>query len=317
MNTIDKNPGQEDNRSSNSQLIIWRDDFVKSKSVRWAKNTKRSYQNAINLYIAYVGEDHWPPNKTIVLEWLETVKTRTSETTTASYWRHIKAWFNYLEMIDVLDRNTNPVNIMKKLKLEPVRPSLDYISFDKQEIEQLFNHLKELPFSLLASRDLALLQLQYFSGARCCEIAALRHQDLHMSDELPNVHIQANVSKNKKFRVVYVNERVKTSITQWINALTTSGYSDEAIFPSLCNNRPGKQLTAGGIYQMLQRRLIEANLQHKRAHAIRHSSALHAIACGIDIRKIRDQLGHSSIAVTASYLKQYDPDRGQAYKNWY
>lgn len=316
MDTIDKNSGQKDNRSSNSQLILWRDDFVKSKSVRWAPNTKRSYLNAINLYITHVGEDHWPPSRVNVLEWLESVKQRTSEITTASYWRHVRAWFNYLEIIDVLDTRTNPTHMIKKLKLQPVAPKPEFLSLDKEELEQLFSYLEKLPFSLFALRDLALLRFQYISGARCCEVASLSRKDLHLSDELPCAHIQAKVSKNKKFRVVYVNDQVRNNLNQWIDALKTVDYTGDAIFPTLYNGTPGKAITAEGIYRMFQRRLVQAEMERRRAHTLRHSSALHAIADGIDLRKVRDQLGHSSIVVTAGYLKQSDPDRGQAYKNW-
>ena len=77
-----------------------------------------------------------------------------------------------------------------------------------------------------------------------------------------------------------------------------------------------KHLTRNGLHQMLQRRLSEAGLPHRKVHAFRHASARHALAHGIDLRKVRDQLGHSSISVTANYLRGLDPDRANAYHKW-
>jgi integrase len=186
----------------------------------------------------------------------------------------------------------------------------------KRNSSNSISYLESLPDKLIAKRDLALLRFQYITGCRPGEVAALMFDNLDFSGELPSATIKARHCKNNKFRTVYFNHQVQEDLECWFDMLRDIGYTNKHIFPSLVNGKPGKPLQSEGIYRMLQRRLKEIELPPRKAHALRHSSALHAIAKGIDIRKIRDQLGHSIIVVTAKYLRKADPDRGIAYKNW-
>jgi integrase len=177
--------------------------------------------------------------------------------------------------------------------------------------------LENIPASLAAKRYLALLRLQYITGCRSGEVAAITFDDLELTEGPPAARIRARNSKTNESRTVYINNQAKNDLVIWFEALQEAGYSGQAIFPTLYNGIPGENaVQAVGIYQMLQRRLKEAKLPPRRAHSLRHASARHALAKGIDLRKIRDQLGHSSISVTAKYLGGHDPDRAEAYNNW-
>jgi hypothetical protein len=130
--------GHSNSNSQQSSLIKWRDDFIRSKRLRWSPKTKRCYESILNLYIQYVGEDHWPPTRTGILDWLNSVQEQASETTAATYWRHLKAWLNYLEAVGALDWQSNPIYLIKKLGLQPREADEDYASFDEEELKQLY-----------------------------------------------------------------------------------------------------------------------------------------------------------------------------------
>ena len=48
-------------------------------------------------------------------------------------------------------------------------------------------------------------------------------------------------------------------------------------------------------------------------HALRHTHAVYALKAGIDLRTLQQNLGHSSIAVTAIYLTMDIEDRKEIY----
>jgi hypothetical protein len=48
-------------------------------------------------------------------------------------------------------------------------------------------------------------------------------------------------------------------------------------------------------------------------HALRHTHAVYALKSGIDLRTLQQNLGHSSIAVTAIYLTMDIEDRKEIY----
>ena len=297
-------------------LLKWRDDFLAAKSGSWSSDSKRCYESVINLYIKYVGEDQWPPDRSDILSWLDDVRSRNTETTAATYWKHIRTWLNYLEGIGMLDQDTNPVHIIKKLRLQPREPKdLEYIAFEKQELEELFAYLDHLPDSLYAARDLALLRFQYVSGCRSGEVVQLKIKDLDLTDDTPWARIGARNSKSRRFRYVYFNNEVAAELKGWLEMLAKTGYRGEYVFPSLRYGRPGGPMLAESINQMLRRRLKQANLPQKKAHALRHAHAEHGVE-KVGIKKVQKQLGHSDLRTTARYLRGRDKDRGNAYKNW-
>jgi hypothetical protein len=52
-----------------------------------------------------------------------------------------------------------------------------------------------------------------------------------------------------------------------------------------------------------------------RPHTFRHSFAINIVRHGIDIRRLRQVLGHSNIHTTAIYLQFQDKDRQEVYAN--
>lgn len=302
------------------KLIYWRNDFLTAKSASWATVTKQCYTSVIDLYIEYVSEhygpDHWPPSRYDILAWLEDVRSRNTDTTAATYWKHIRTWLNYLEIIGETSCETNPVHIIKKLKLQPREPTeLEYVAFTQEELDILFGHLNENSDTLIGCRDLALLKFQYHSGCRSGEVARLKIDELDLEDETPSALIRARNSKTGKYRHVYFNKNVAKELKRWLKSLSDASYQGAYVFPSLRYGRPGGKMSVDSINHMLQRRLKEAGLPHKKAHALRHSHAEHGVD-KVGIKRVQRQLGHSDLRTTARYLRGKDPDRAEAYMKW-
>ena len=70
--------------------------------------------------------------------------------------------------------------------------------------------------------------------------------------------------------------------------------------PVFVGRRSGERLTGYVASQHWPRLLAERNLRPMRAHDLRHGWASLALAAGVPMRVIADQLGHASPALTAN-----------------
>jgi integrase len=57
---------------------------------------------------------------------------------------------------------------------------------------------------------------------------------------------------------------------------------------------------------------LALRLEHASAHWLRHSGASHLLLAGADLAKVRDQLGHASVATTNTYLNSAEMARHDA-----
>lgn len=293
--------------------------FMAAKRLHWRAKTLENYRVALDSYVAHAGADHWPPTVGGILDWLEAVRDRASETTAASYWGHARAFLNYLEETGAID--DNPARTIKRLRLAPRAPRKGPVAFSHKEVNTLFAYLAGRLPALDARRDLALLHLLYVTGMRSGEVCTLRWTELDLDEY--TVTIQALVAKSGNGRLVYFCQTVRAELADWRRWLRGEGYNAPWVFPALHfdNHRKvcrltGRPLTIYGLNQMFHRRLEEAGIPHRKVHALRHSHILHALQFGIPIDQVRDQVGHRNIQSTEAYLSGWDEDRKRSYRNF-
>lgn len=292
--------------------------FMAAKRLRWRPKTFENYRAALNDYADHAG-DHWPPTVASILDWLEAVRARASETTAASYWGHVRAFLNYLEETGAIA--DNPARTIKRLKLAPRPPRKGPVSFTRKELDRLFGHLTGLLPAFDVRRDLAILRLLYATGMRSGECCTLCWSQVDLADRA--VIVKAVVAKNGLDRTIYLNRAAWADLDAWGDELFVTGYRAPWVFPALrYDNRrkvhlpAGRPLTIYGINQMFHRRLDGAGIGHRKVHALRHSHILHALQAGIPIHQVRDQVGHRSTQSTEAYLAGWDDDRRRSYRNF-
>ena len=242
---------------------------------------------------------------------------------------HYKAYFNYIstrtnqrrggglsnnylnKQIQALDKFYEflvhkgtvgvPPVALKQLKL----PKSERTVLTQSEIGELYtateiesNQLYQTEFN---ARDKALLTIFYGCGLRRNEGANLELNDINFDTRI--LHVRKG--KNNKERLVPFSKVSSKHLQEWIydhRPILAESKKESALFIG----RFSKPMTGGSLYTSLKRliqKIDNPTLQSKNIalHTLRHSIATHLLQNGMELQKIQQFLGHSSLESTQIY----------------
>ena len=155
-------------------------------------------------------------------------------------------------------------------------------------------------------RDRLIIKLMYETGVRVGELAALTIGDVDL--ESGEITIQQAKRHREGRKVPIVNSWTKTMLRDYIG--TRKNRKD----PLFVSNKRGA-LSRRQIERLVHNYGTEVGLDKdkRHPHVLRHTHAVHALKSGIDLRTLQQNLGHSSIEVTAIYLTMDIDDRKEEY----
>lgn len=165
------------------------------------------------------------------------------------------------------------------------------------EIVDLLDNTKnsELPTSR-PLRDKAILELLYASGIRCSELVNIKLKDINIEEKTMRI-----TGRGRKERIALFGEKAKQKIIAYMTFERPPAKNpDEFLF---LNYRHGC-LTSRSIQRIME--MFRGFLKIDRpltAHNIRHSFALHLINQGVDIRIVKELMGHRALTSTERYTK--------------
>lgn len=142
------------------------------------------------------------------------------------------------------------------------------------------------------------IQTGYSCALRISEIAKIQLQDI-TTGEKPILKIRQ--SKGKKDRLVPIPQDLLTLWRTYLKKYPLKTTSPTAyLFPG---QYPGEHISNKSISNILQAAAKRARInKHITMHTLRHSRATHWHAAGIDIKMIKELLGHKNIRTTEIYL---------------
>jgi integrase/recombinase XerD len=149
----------------------------------------------------------------------------------------------------------------------------------------------------LATRDAALLELLYGTGARISEVIGLDVDDLDQDDAMLRLR-----GKGGKERVVPVGSAAVRAIDAYLvrgrPGLVARGRGTPALFV----NRLGGRLSRQSAWAVLRAAAADAGITTVVSpHVLRHSFATHLLEGGADVRVVQELLGHASVSTTQIY----------------
>ena len=157
----------------------------------------------------------------------------------------------------------------------------------EREIARLFNALGN-------KKHKAILFAAYSGGLRVSEVVNLKLSDID-SDRM---QIFIENAKGKKDRYVMLSPVLLDILRSYITS--SAPRPTHYIFEGTEPGTPYSDRSAQRVFQMAKEK---AGISKKVSfHSLRHSFATHLVEKGIDIRFIKDLLGHFSIKTTARYL---------------
>lgn len=207
-----------------------------------------------------------------------------SNTTRARKSSSLRRFFDYLtENVHLLENN--PTRNLSTPKTPKSLPK--YLSF-----EQSLELLKAVNGEH-AQRDYCMIVLLLNCGLRRAELAGINLRDIHGDNTL---RIRG---KGSKERIIYLNDACQNAINEYLKVRPRDGVVDrEALFLS----RNKKRISLQGVHYVIKGYLKQIGLEELSTHKLRHTAAtLMYQQGGVDIRVLKDILGHENLGTTEIY----------------
>ena len=208
----------------------------------------------------------------------------------------LKAMLNYYEcenewynnpMRKMIIRMREPVRLPTVMTMEEIRTLLALVY--KQRMD-----CKSGSFSyVMATRNIAIVELLFASGMRVSELCDLRLCDMDI--KLGCVRI---IGKGNKERIVDISQKATlTAIKDWLNE---RGHCD--LLAPLFVSRLHHKLSTQSVRLLIKNIVTLSQIKKKiTPHTFRHTFATLLLEEDIDITYIQHLLGHSSIVTTQIY----------------
>lgn len=196
-------------------------------------------------------------------------------------------------------------NPAKEIDSPSVRPALPrYLSLEESRrlLEAAVQH-----GGTNRLRDYAILTLFLNCGMRLAELCGLSFSSI--ADDLSWIRV---LGKGSKERVLYLNDACKEALGDYLKVRAAMPSKDsDAVFL----NRSLKRLGHQGVQLMVQKYLNLAGLSdsHYSVHKLRHTAAtLMYSTGGVDVRVLKDILGHEQLNTTQIYTHVSDEHMKEA-----
>ena len=239
------------------------------KNRGYAPNTLRAYGASVGHFLQFKAATAFPPDERIsrFLATYDSVEPRRIA------WSAIKLFY------ELVLKKPCPYT-MEKVRLRHRLPSF----LERSEVLLLLSKIRN-------PRHRLMISMLYGSGIRIGELVRLRVRDIDFS----SLSIRVVNAKRNKDRITVFAE----SLAEGLKAVVKGREENEYVFVSM-NGRPYNRRTIQAIFE---RTVRASGLQkHASCHTLRHSFATSLLGNGIDIRAIKDLLGHQSVTTTMVYL---------------
>lgn len=148
-------------------------------------------------------------------------------------------------------------------------------------------------------RDRVMLELLYSTGIRRGECRALDLKDI----QLEKRQISVRHSKTGKCRALPIGQQLHHWLQRYLEfgrSQLRPGLGEQALF---ITGQTGARLVSNSVQKIFERHAKQAGLVGFSIHSLRHATATHLLAAGMDLRYIQQLLGHSSINSTLYYTQ--------------
>ena len=215
----------------------------------------------------------------------------------------LRTFFDYLQ-----DRKIVEHNQAKKLKRPKFEKKLPEIMTENEVKRLLAEPSDHSPIGL---RDKAMLELLYSTGLRVSELISINLEDINLS--LGYIRCRSGNS----VRVVPIGKSTAEALEHYLKIgrekiCRRGTVCDESAFV----NNAGQRLTRQGFWKLIKKYTDQAGIKKTiTPHTLRHSFAVHMIESGVDLKAVKEMLGHSDLTSTQLYTAVKQDLTNSARKN--
>lgn len=254
--------------------------FVTKKIEGLSEKTLEYYEGRIKAFLRFVNKNLCDITSDDIKCYLayRGYKNNVSKCTLDNELRVLKSFFAWLAGEEYISKN--PTSRIRPIKQE-------------KRIKEAFSEieLEKLRQACENSRDLAIIDFLYSTGARVSEVSNSNISDI-TNDE---VRI---IGKGNKERVVFLNAKAILSLN---NYLQSRKDDNPALFVNL--RSPYDRLQQGGIESRIREIGGKAGVQNVHPHRFRRTCATLSLNRGMPIEQVSQMLGHEKIETTTIYAR--------------
>lgn len=210
----------------------------------------------------------------------------------------IRGFFNWLEALDLLDKNPAKPQLLRRIRrVNRLDSPVMFLSS-----EQAADLIAAAADGGKASvRDATLIKTMLHCVLRRSEAAAMnvdhvRPMGRYWILDLPN-------TKSGSGQYVKIPPHVVDDIDDHRNHY---GISSGPLWRSLSNNSRSQRLSTNAIYTIVRKTAAKAGLSDIGAHTLRHTGCTLAIEAGASLQQVQSHARHKSIETTMVYIHQRD-----------
>lgn len=287
----------------------WSDDelvghFLNAKGVR-SQNTRMAYKQDLKAFREFLKLEHDQGENTF---------SRIDAGHVDTYYSHLCELVTLEQMAkSTANRRIATVSSLYRWGLRPARRALTGITFNPVDVgrfkvesnfcERVLSEAQVLQLIEVAAnppnrryrnpqRNAVLIRFLYVSGCRVSEACSMTWQqfrELEDGGAISTVH-----GKGNKTRYV----RINMETWQQLHNIPGEKRPHQKVFG----------LTRDGVAKVVRRigRLI--GVEHLTPHVLRHTHATHALRRGVNLKLIKDTLGHAQLNTTENYLQANPSD---------
>ncbi len=261
------------------------------------QNTIVAYRNDLNqvcVYLKRLQIENWQQvTREHITDYLQEMREGQAyrPTTIARKLAALKAFFRYMQSTGII--TSDPI---EKLDAPRVQRELPHV-LSQEQIASLFRQVKvETP---AGQRDLAMLHILCATGMRVSELVSLNLADFDA--ERATIVCPGRSSRSKRERVLPLSPETVEATNHYLatarQLLVTRHPEEQALFL----NRHGERLTRQGFWLIIKSYARQANIAEITPHMLRHSFAILMLQGGMELRSVKELLGHAHISTTQVY----------------
>jgi integrase/recombinase XerD len=204
-------------------------------------------------------------------------------------YRALRAFLNWWEEEYEPENWRNPIRKVKgpKVSAEPLPPA------DWDAVKAMADTCKG---GATAARDRALLLFLVDTGCRAGEALSI---DLDDYDPIVGA-VTVRKGKGGKGRTVYVGRQTRRAMRKYLRQRQNIG--------PLWQTVHGGRLSYDGLRAVITRRAKQADVEPPSLHSFRRLFALACLRNGMDLRRLQELMGHSTLNLLQRYTRLTDAD---------